>query len=60
MAALERIPPAIEALSDAPESPETVDEQGRASAEEPHSATRGAQEGAEAVVAPRYRAVVVP
>jgi hypothetical protein len=42
-AALERIPPQLEAPQEAPESPQTVEEeQGRG---EPHSATGGAQEG---------------
>jgi hypothetical protein len=43
MAALERIPPQLEAPSEARESPETAEEkQGR---DAPHSATAGAQEG---------------
>jgi hypothetical protein len=43
MAALERIPPQLEAPSEAPEAPETVEEAPEA---EPRSATGGAQEDA--------------
>ncbi len=44
MAALERIPPQLEAPREARESPETVEEEPER-AEEPHSATGEAQEG---------------
>jgi hypothetical protein len=46
MAALERIPPQLEAPSEARESPETVEEEPERAAE-PHSATGSAQEGAQ-------------
>jgi hypothetical protein len=46
MAALERIPPQIEAPQEERESPETVEEEPER-AEKPHSATGEAQEGAQ-------------